>query len=378
MSLKATLIYSRRLLQYDMGAIHPMKPVRMQHTFELLQAYGLFSRPDVSWQQPPMAREQEIKTVHAAPYVEAVKAGSSGSMVDDPFLYKLGTPDNPIFPGMYEAAALSVGGSLLAASLVSDYRAEAAFNLAGGMHHAHEAEASGFCYFNDAAIAIAAVLRRTRHQVKVAYVDIDVHHGDGVEEAFYNTPDVLTISVHESGRYLFPWTGQVAEPGMGAGKGYSVNLPLCPYTDDEGYLWAFQQVVMPLLAAYQPDYLFTQLGADTHFSDPLAHLRLTVQGYEQVVKLLAGVPAKWVALGGGGYNLQATPRAWAAAFGIMCGVELPDELPEAVAARYPDSGGRLRDPEVPPVDERFREAARRFNEAAVEEVKRLIFPLHGL
>ena len=377
MSLKATLIYSPRFLDYQMGN-HPLTPVRLRDTYHLVKAYGLLARPDVNWQEPRMAREQEIGLIHAGDYVAAVKKASQGQEVDDPLAYGLGTPDNPVFPSMYEAAALSVGGSLLAASLVSEYRTEVAFNITGGLHHAHEREAAGFCYFNDAAIAIAAVLLRTEHPPKVAYVDIDAHHGDGVEEAFYNSPQVLTISVHESGRYLFPGTGQVAEPGTGAGKGYSVNVPLSPYTDDEEYLRVFQEVVMPLLGAYQPDYLFTQLGADTHFSDPLTHLRLTVQGYEQVVKLLAAVPAKWIALGGGGYNRQATPRAWTAAFGIMCGVELPNELPAVLAGEYPDSQGLLRDPEPPPLEERVRHAVRRFNEETVEEIKRLIFPLHGL
>lgn len=379
MSLKATLIWSRQLLRLDMGPDHPLKPVRLLNTVELLQAYGVFKRPDVSHEQAPVAHEREIATVHSREYVEAVRVLSAGGEIGgDPIAFGLGTRDNPIYPGVYEAAAIAVGGSLQAAALVADYKTDTAFNLTGGMHHAHEQEAAGFCYFNDCAIAIAAILHRTMHRMKIAYVDIDAHHGDGVEEAFYNTPDVLTISVHESGRYLFPGTGQVAEPGLGPGKGYSVNVPLSPYTDDEQYLWAFDEVVMPLLSAYQPDYLFTQLGADTHFSDPLAHLQLTVQGYEQVIKRLSTIPAKWIAMGGGGYHMHATARCWAAAFGIMCGSELPDELPQPVAAKYPESQGRLRDPETPQIEPRLHAAARRFNEGTVDEVKGLIFPIHGL
>jgi len=377
-SLKATLIYSPRFLQWDMGAGHPMKPIRLQHTYDLIEAYGLLARPDVAAQKPPFARESDIKMVHADDYVEAVKTLSAGGEVEDPYVYGLGTADCPIFPGMYDAAALAVGGTMQAASIVADYRTDVAFNIAGGLHHAHEKEAAGFCYFNDAAIAIAAVLRRTQRRVRIAYVDIDVHHGDGVEEAFYNTPDVLTISVHETGRYLFPGTGVVAEPGLGPGKGYSVNVPLSPYTDDDQYVGVFEQVVMPLLGAYQPDYLFTQLGADTHFADPLAHINLTIQGYERVVRLLSQVPAKWIAMGGGGYNREVVPRAWTVAFAIMCGVQLSDEIPASQADKYPESQGRLYDPEPPYVEPRLHEAARRFNDATVEEIKELIFPVHGL
>jgi acetoin utilization protein AcuC len=240
-----------------------------------------------------------------------------------------------------------------------------AFNYSGGLHHAHPARASGFCIFNDVAVAIRRLIRRG---VRVAYVDIDAHHGDGVQAAFSDTDQVLTVSLHQDGRTLFPGSGFVDETGRGAGEGYSVNVPLPPHTDDEIYLWAFRQVVPPLIRRFEPDVLVSQLGVDTHYRDPLTHLALTTEGHETLIQELAALaPARWLACGGGGYNLDVVPRSWTLAFGVMSEQSFPDALPDSYRTRY--GGRRLRDREGPALREDVRARIRSRVEETVTAVK---------
>ncbi len=353
-----------------------MRPVRLRYTYELPDSLGAFRLPASLLVEPRPATQAEVLTVHTQSYLTAVRSLSSGISLSDPGRYGFSQGgDNPIYPGMYEAALLSTGASLVAVEQVLDGGVSAAFSPSGGLHHAMPASASGFCIFNDPAIAIKALVARG---LRVAYVDIDAHHGDGVQHAFYDTNSVLTISLHESGQYLFPGTGSVDELGTGRGTGYSVNVPLAPYTGDDVYLWAFQEVVPPLLQAFHPDALVTQLGIDTYFSDPITHLALTSRGYLQAVRLLAqearSIP--WVALGGGGYDLSAVARCWALAYGVMLGQEWPDAVPEAQRERL--GTAKLRDEASPEIPEATQEATRRFAEATVQEVQRRIFPYHGL
>ena len=225
---------------------------------------------------PRAATEEELQWLHGAEYIAAVRSFSLGLSGYDPQRYNFSAEgDNPTYRGMYDAAALSTGASLAAAELLADGRVDAAFSISGGLHHAAANHASGFCVFNDPALAIHYLLEQG---LRVAYVDIDAHHGDGVQEAFFDDDRVLTISVHESGQYLFPGTGFVQELGTGRGAGYSVNLPLYPYTGDEVYLEAFHAVVPPLLRAFAPDVLVTQLGIDSYHTDPLTHLQITNAG----------------------------------------------------------------------------------------------------
>ena len=388
-----------------------MKPVRVRHTYELIRACGLLEAPGVSVPKPSAADEETIGLIHSPDYMDAVRAPAEGRSVRRPYEFRLGTVDNPITDRSYGAAALIVGASVLAADLVADNEVAVAFNPAGGLHHAHRSRASGFCIFNDPAIAIAHLLRKLGEGVKIAYLVIDAHHGDGVQEAFYSRRDVLTISVHESGRYLFPSTGEVEEIGEGEGEGFSVNLPLAPYTDDEIYLWAFRETVIPILESFAPDVLCTQLGVDTHYQDPLTHMCLTTHGYIAVIEEIAGRFPRWVALGGGGYHLTVVPRAWTLAFARMVGVEAPERIPKSQARRYrfepPPSppgkgpasevaarGGRstgpqsahateeelpfLHDTDRPLLESRCTRAARAFAEESVAAVKGRIFPYHGL
>jgi len=201
-----------------------------------------------------------------------------------------------------------------------------AFNLAGGWHHAHRAKASGFSYLNDAVLAINWLVERGR---RVVYLDIDAHHGDGVQEGFYNSSQVLTISLHESGIYFFPGTGFEDEIGEGAGKGYSVNVPLLAHTDDAIYMKAFDEVAYPLIAAFNPDVIVTQIGADTFRTDPLTKLEITTHSYSYIMHKLKVLKIPWIALGGGGYDLLNTSRAWCIAWAEMNGIKLDPRLPAA-------------------------------------------------
>ncbi len=373
MSRKAAFVYDDALSRPVLSEEHPLKSVRLRYTFELLDAYGVFDSPDAMLVAPRAVTEEEVLRFHTRPYLECLKRVSRGDYSMGPAAFGFGPGDNPIFEGMYEAAALSAGASMRAVELLLTGALDRAFSLSGGLHHAMPGSASGFCVFNDPVLAIKGLLD---HGMKVAYVDIDCHHGDGVQHAFYDTDAVLTISVHESGAFLFPGTGSTHETGTGKGRGYSVNLPLYPYTGDEVYLWAFRQVVPPLLAAFAPDVIATQLGIDSHFRDPITHLALTVQGFGQAVGELSGAAPKWLAMGGGGYDAQAVARAWTTAYAIMLGRELPDEIPEQYRREHGVS--TLSDRDGPPDIEAAQDDARRFAEAGILALQRDVFPAHGL
>jgi acetoin utilization protein AcuC len=316
---------------------------------------------------PRLATPEELGLFHTEEYIEAVRNLSQGEKESNPRRYNFGPGDNPVWMGMYETEALKVGSTLVAAELVTSHQVDVAFSFSGGMHHAGPAFASGFCVFNDAAVAIHWLLQRG---LRVAYIDIDAHHGDGVQDAFYETDQVLTISLHETGLYLFPGSGFVEEMGRGAGRGYAVNLPLAPYTDDEIYLWAFEQIVPRLVGCFQPDIVVSQLGVDTHYRDPLTHLCLTTSGYTAAVTTIKQLAPRWLALGGGGYDVDVVARSWTLAYGIMSGQEFPDDLPPSYAEKY--GGGSLRDHEKPHISSGFQERARSYAEDSVAALKRVL------
>ena len=372
---RAAFIYDDVLSRHELRSDHPMRPVRLRYTYELLQEYSAFDHPNAVLHDPRMATDQELLWLHTTEYVTAVKAlGSDATDNIDAARFGFSTQgDNPVYPNMFEAAALSTGASLVAAEMVSNKTVDAAFNISGGLHHAGANQASGFCVFNDPALAVHYFLSQGH---RVAYVDIDAHHGDGVQEAFYNDERVLTISIHESGQWLFPGTGSVTEMGEGSGRGFSVNLPLYPYTIDDDYVDAFAQVVPPLVAAFAPDILVTQLGIDSYHNDPLTHLQVTTEGYIETVRQLAGLGLPWLALGGGGYDLSAVARAWTLVYGVMLGTEWPDQLPIAFSKEH--RVARLRDQLSPEVPSEIRIDARRYMEDVVGAIRQQIFPLHGL
>ena len=375
--MKTALVYSEEWRRFDYGREHPLRMERLGLTWRLMEAYGLTAGPKLKVLTPEPASVEAITRFHTLEYVEVLRAASGGDWVPHAAGYGLGAGDNPIFPGLWEAAQLTAGGSLLAAQLVLDGEATRAFHFAGGLHHAMPNRASGFCYVNDAVLAIQALRRKNW---KIAYVDIDAHHGDGVQFAFYGDPHVLTFSSHERGDRLFPGTGFVEEIGEGEGLGYSVNLPLQPYTDDAVYAPAFEAVVPPLLRAFAPDAIVLQLGIDSHRTDPLTHLAWTVQGFTKIVARLLEFSPRIVALGGGGYDLPNVARAWTAAWAAMNGVELPAEIPRAChkdLARHGLKQMRLWDePMDLPTD--TRHWAEEFAMRQVQMIREHIFPLHGL
>jgi len=346
---KAALVGSEALWQSGHGTSHPLKPIRLKLTWDLLAAYHAFDAGNSEIVAPRMATDEELMSFHTPEYVNAVKRLSRGDASVKPWRYHFGPGDNPIFPQMYETEALKTGAGLVAAELVASGQTDVAFNYSGGMHHAAPDRASGFCVFNDPAIAIHWLLRRG---FRVAYIDIDAHHGDGVQNAFYDTDQVMTISLHESGRYLFPGTGFVSEQGRGKGEGYAANVPLPPYTTDEPYVWAFREIVVPLVQRFAPDVVVSQLGVDTHYDDPLTHLLLSTEGIVAVVAEIKEMAPRWVALGGGGYAVTVVPRAWTLAYSVMSDQDFPDELPAAYVETYED--GTLRDHEEPVLRENER------------------------
>lgn len=371
---RAAFVYDPALAAHVLRDDHPMKPRRLQMVYELLQAYGAFEHPDALLVPPRPATEDEVRLIHDQRYIDAVRALSSGHYLVDAARYGFSADgDNPVYPGMYDAALLSTGATMVAAELVVGGQARVAFNSSGGLHHAGRDRASGFCVFNDPAIAIAWMVRQG---LRVAYVDIDAHHGDGVQYAFYRTDRVLTISTHESGRYLFPGTGEAWETGEGEGQGYSVNVPLLPYTGDGTYLAAFDQVVPPLVEAYKPDVLVAQLGVDAYHSDPLTHLQLTAATYRQVIPRLLQLAPRVVALGGGGYDLAAVARLWTRAYGWMLGVEWPERVPADYAGRY--GVATLSDPASPQLPADAVAQADAFVQEAIGTLRQLVFPVHGL
>ena len=371
---RVAFIYEDALSQHELRSDHPMRPVRRRYTYDLLREYGAFDHPRAVLLDPRLATEGELGWLHTPEYIAAVKALGSGlTNVDGTRFGFSGAGDNPVYPNMFEAAALSTGGSLLAAEAVANGDVGAAFNISGGLHHAAPGHASGFCVFNDPALAIHYFLNKG---MRVVYVDIDAHHGDGVQEAFYTDDRVLTISVHESGQYLFPGTGAVIEMGVGTGRGYSVNLPLFPYTGDDDYIEGFGQVVPPLIRAFNPDVLVAQLGIDSYHRDPLTHLQMTTEGYIEVVRQLIELGLPLLALGGGGYDVNAVARAWTLVYGMLLDVEWPNILPPGFARKH--GVGHLRDETSPEGPEELKVDIRRHLEATVGEIRQQIFPIHGL
>jgi acetoin utilization protein AcuC len=319
-------VWDPRLAAHVYREDHPLRPIRLAGVHDTLRALGAFDRPNAKVVAPREATRAEVERVHRPEYVDAVTRASADP--DGDFtewgLARFG--DTPPFAGMHEVSLLTTGATLAAMESVIGGGARVAFNGSGGLHHAMAARASGFCIYNDPAIVCGLIADRG---LKVAYVDIDAHHGDGVQAAFYDTDRVLTISLHEDGRWLFPGTGFPDERGMGKGAGYSVNVPLPPYTDDAAYMRAFDAVVRPLVERYRPDVLVTQQGIDPHFLDPLTHLQISTRARAHAVGAFAAMPYPWVAMGGGGYSLDAVRRTWAMEYLLMLGAPIPDELHDA-------------------------------------------------
>jgi acetoin utilization protein AcuC len=380
------VVWDRSLLDYDMGD-HPLNPVRVELAMALARELGVLDRPGVRIVTPSPATDADLTRVHRADYLDAVRLAPG-----DPFFrgWGLNTPDNPVFEGMHEASARICGASIAAAEAVWQGAATRAVNISGGLHHALAARASGFCVYNDPAVAIARLLDQGAR--RVAYVDVDAHHGDGVQAAFYHDPRVLTISLHETPLALFPGTGFADETGGPGAEGSSVNVPLPPDTGDAGWLRAFHAIVPSVLRAFAPEIIVSQCGADAHRLDPLADLRLTVDGQRAAYIAMRGLAdelcdGRWVALGGGGYALvEVVPRAWAHLLATATGDPLdphlrtPDAWRRLASARCPGSEvpESMTDGQEPPVERWQPGTTPDPVDRAILAARVATFPLHGL
>lgn len=388
----ARLVWHERFLAYDFGPHHPLRPERLWRGLDLLRAAGLW-QPESETLRPSPASAADLERVHSRSYLAAVEALDRGEPLEPGLIlrYGLGPGDNPSFPGMHEASALIAGGTLDAARAIMRGDVLHAFNPAGGLHHALRERASGFCIYNDPAVAIAALL--AEEQARVLYLDFDAHHGDGVQLLFYDDPRVLTFSIHESGRYLFPGTGDVEELGEGDGWGYSVNAPMEPFTQDDAWLAAVSSLVPPLAERFRPDIIVSQHGCDGHAWDPLTHLGLTTRAIARQAELVHELAhrycaGRWIATGGGGYDYRrVVPRMHALVFAQMVGQPLPEELPLSWRERWGADRGPalperyLDDPSAFPPAPRAAEIAHqnaqtvgRAREAALPPLLRHAFP----
>ncbi|WP_026690686.1 acetoin utilization protein AcuC [Alteribacter aurantiacus] len=313
MTGKAVFVYSQEQLSYRFNENHPFNQKRLETTNDLLFTLGALKEEDIV--KPRLATEDELLLVHTRDYVEAVKkASSSQSQASFASTYGLGTEDTPSFPSMHEAASWLVGGTLTAVDCIFNKGYDHALNLGGGLHHGFKGKASGFCIYNDSSIAIEYM--RKKYDARVLYIDTDAHHGDGVQWAFYDDPNVCTLSLHETGRYLFPGTGSVSERGSGEGYGYSFNVPLEAFTEDESWLQCYEKAITEVAEYFRPDVIITQNGADSHFYDPLTHLCSTMKIFHEIPRLAHKIAhqyceGRWIAVGGGGYDIwRVVPRAW--------------------------------------------------------------------
>ena len=367
-------LYTEDFLGFDYGPLHPLRIGRLGMTYDLIRM--------VSMDQPshPVvpASLEDLLLFHDRRYLETLKELSNGGMPQGWGTYGLGQGDNPVFEGLFEWSSLLAGASLTAGDLVTKRGYPSAFNMAGGMHHALTARAAGFCYVNDAAVLIRKLVR---DGLRIAYVDLDVHHGDGVQWAFYDDPRVLTVSLHQHPATLFPNTGSFEEMGKDDGRGYTVNVPLWPDTDDELYLRCFFEIVPPVLEAFKPDYVVTQLGADALYADPLANLNLTTNGFGRAVRELRSLArGRWIALGGGGYHLVNVARAWTLVWAIICGREdeLPQRLPDEFRLKYkvPQDERHLLDPDITLRGRHYPKAREQAMES-INYLKKNLFALLG-
>ncbi len=384
---RSCVVYDETLTAYSFGHDHPMNPIRVDLTMSLAGQIGVLDR--IAVVPAPDATEDDLVTVHDPALIEAVMAAGADPRRVNPAL-GLGTDDNPTFPRMHEASRHVVGASIEAARQVWTGEVTHAANIAGGLHHAMPDRASGFCVYNDVAVAIKWLLANGAR--KVAYVDVDVHHGDGVERIFWDDPRVLTVSLHETGQMLFPGTGFANDIGGEEAQGSAANVALPPGTGDAGWLRAFHAVVPPLLREFEPDILVTQQGCDGHRDDPLAHLAMTVDGQRASYQALHALAhelceGRWVAYGGGGYAvIDVVPRAWTHLLAVLSGAPLdpalatPAEWCAKVGERF---GVRAPSRMTDGRDPAYRDWSQGYDpdtwlDRAIQSTRETVFPFNGL
>lgn len=372
-------MFSEELGWFDFGQDHPYKPERAIKTYDLCSRYGVLNHPWMVLLEPDPLDPGLLTSFHEPAYVEALEKAGRGEVDLEILRRGLGTEDNPILLGIYDWALRVAGGTNTSMERLLEDKAVAAFNPFGGFHHGLPDHAEGFCYVNDIVIAIKEARKRQPH-IRIAYADLDAHHGNGVQEAFYEDPGVLFISLHETGKNLYPWSGMETEIGEGEGRGYTVNIPLEPGTDDDVYGRALEEILFPVISSFSPDLVVAEIGADALVSDPLTNLKLTNNVYQQAIRGLVEGSPKILALGGGGYDLYRTARCWTLAWAIMNHLEPQDEYAGLV-------GGMMFGPEMEVgslFDHPYRSEGE-IKEKALKELDRVIaylrkhvLPIHGL
>jgi acetoin utilization protein AcuC len=375
--------YSDSLLDYKLSHDHPLKPERLKLTYLLSKQLGLFDKVDLI--EPKLATERELELFHSVDFINAVQR--AGQTLHPEYMYGLGTEDNPVFPQIYETGQRYVGATLDAMKKIIG-GASNAFCISGGLHHAHRNMASGFCIFNDVAVAINYLKKKKANDIRCLYFDFDAHHGDGVQNAFYRDKNVLTISIHQTGKTLFPGTGFVYETGGAEGTGYAVNIPVLPGAGSPELIRSYNEIVVPLFESYKPDLLVTQLGVDGHYMDPLTHLAYTSHGYETVVKGLRKLSSDncsfgWLAVGGGGYHPVNVARLWTLFLSVMLDEKIPNKMPDEFKStcatmgfdRCPDN---IRDEEEVVQMYFSRNEVSLDLDRTLRRLKELVFPYHGL
>lgn len=353
-------VYHEDYVKYDFGPSHPLRPTREKETFELLKKLEVFNDKAKIY-EARTAKEDELMLVHTKDYVEFVKRKSEEGRG------YLDYGDTPATKGIYEAAAIRVGGTLTAADLIMHGKFSHAFNPSGGFHHAKEGSAGGFCVFNDVAVVVR-YLQKKYGLKRIVVVDVDGHHGDGTQAIFYEEP-ILTISFHRYGWFFYPGTGNIGETGRGIGEGYSVNVPLPLGTHDEAYLYAFHEIVPPLIKTYKPEIIVNQFGVDGHYEDPLVGLALTTKAYIDIAKTLHSLAheytgGKYLITGGGGYEPKNVSRCWAVMFITVSEAEPKNR----------EEYQKILDKVEPKKNLQTFEKVKN----VVEELKKKVFPIYGI
>jgi acetoin utilization protein AcuC len=372
-------LYSDEMSRFEFGPDHPFKPERAAKTYDLCIRYGVMNHPWMKVLEPQNLDTRLLFLFHESEYIRLLEEASQGIVRLEMLERGLGTADNPVAPGIYGWSLQAAGGTFMGMQRLLNGEAMIAFHPLGGFHHAMRGHAEGFCYINDIAITLRSALKEFPG-LRIAFIDLDAHHGNGVQEEFYEDPRVLFISLHETGRTLYPWSGYETEFGSGKGRGFTVNFPLEPGTDDEVYGFALDAVLFPLLKSFSPEIIVAVLGADTLVSDPLTHLKLTNNIYQRAVRGIMDLSTRILGLGGGGYDLYRTARCWTWAWAILNRLEPMDEFAGLV-------GGMMFGPEmeVGSLYDHPYKSEGEVKETAFEEARRVaayiqkeIFPIHGV
>ncbi len=374
---KLAFLYSPEIEGLSYPPDCPFKTQRVGLTRKKLVSFGLLGGTDHEEVPARKATLAELNQLHSAHYLSELQLAAAGDLTVEGFYMGLGGPDTPVFEDMFEYGAWACGAALTAADLLLAGKADIAFNLLGGFHHAHAEHAGGFCYLNDVALAC---LKLAGAGKRVVYLDVDAHHGDGVQDFFYDRDDVLKISLHESGKTLYPWGGFENEIGDGRGLGYNVNVSLPAGTYDEAFLMAFDRVVIPLLGAYQQDLIVLELGMDMLAGDPLTHLHMTNNVVVDVLNGLLKCNCPLLVSGGGGYNVENTVRGWALAWRTCCGEGDTDIFSLGLGGVMIGSSewaGGLQDRDLPITAEQ-RATVEPELRATIDRVIQNIFRHHGL